>query len=390
LVRGIREPVVLAVALAAWWGVAALVIGPQPLAGDDPKYLAIATGARVDAPWSFHILTPRLAALLSTQAPGRGFIVINALSFVGCGLALAILLATVGSSFSVEERWVGVALFGVTCTGAFMYQNHYYVDPLSYFLLTAACAATLARRDLLLGAVTVLGIFNRETALFVTGVWLVFNWGVPLASLVRRAVLIFGPAVVAYLLLHHTSVFLGYRSDHLNYVSPAVVRTIWNANVSWLGASSVAAGLTICVLLAYGPAWVLALVGLVQVVDGSALPNRRQLLALLALALPVAASLAVVDWRRGFQPLMPAVVVLALLGLRRAVDRGLAWRIMAVGTVVACWLLANAWMWTPMRIPAGGAVLVCCLSWAAALFLHRRRHASLRPASPSRFRPEPR
>jgi hypothetical protein len=104
------------------------------------------------------------------------------------------------------------------------------------------------------------GILNRETAFFVIPVWLWWNrpWGL---RVLGRAFCVFAPAAVVYGALHHTSLVVGRPPVHLNYLSPASIAGMWHSNLRWLGTPFWPLGLGACMLLAYGPAWLLAAVG---------------------------------------------------------------------------------------------------------------------------------
>lgn len=125
------------VAAAVWW-LKTMVWGFKPPAGDGLVYLALAGGKEVAPPWSFHILTPRLAGLFFPGNPAEGFAWIAALSFVGTAAAVDVLLRRVGLNVTLRERALGVALFMATCTGAFMFRGYFLTDSLSYFLLAVA------------------------------------------------------------------------------------------------------------------------------------------------------------------------------------------------------------------------------------------------------------
>ena len=80
--------------------------------------------------------------------------------------------------------------------------------------------------------------------------------------LLKRFFVILTPVATAYILLHHTPIFFGQMPVNFNYLHPENIVAIWRSNLSWLGAGNVYYGLAICVFLAYGPAWFLALRGL--------------------------------------------------------------------------------------------------------------------------------
>jgi hypothetical protein len=341
------------VAAAVWWA-KSIVWGFKAPVGDGLVYLAMAGGGEVAPPWSFHILTPRLAGLLFPRNPAAGFEWVAGLSFVGTALAIDVLLRKSELNDGVGERALGVALFMATCTGAFMFRGYFLTDALSYFLLAVACAASLYRRDGLVALVTAVGVFNRETAFFIIPVWLLLNVRVrPPAVLLRRSVLVFGPAVAAYVLLHHTPLFLGREPSNFNYLRPDNIAMIWRGTLSWLGTENIYYGLAICVLLAYGPVWPLAARGLLSALNGLRHKPLPPAVALWGLSLPVLASLIVVDWRRGFQPLFPAIIVSAILGVRAMTKRSPKYcrHLLAMTTAGAAAATTEAWEFQPIRRP---------------------------------------
>lgn len=341
------------VAAAVWW-VKSAVWGFKAPVGDGLVYLAMAGGAEVAPPWSFHLLTPRLAGLLFPRNPAAGFAWVAGLSFVGTAAVVDVLLRKVELKADLKERALGVALFMATCTGAFMFRGYFLTDSLSYFLLAVASAAALYRRDGLVALVTAVGIFNRETALFIIPVWLLLNVRLrPPAMLLRRSVLVFSPAVVAYVLLHHTPLFFGHEPRNFNYLRPDNIRMIWRSMLGGLGTENVYYGLAICVFLAYGPVWPVAARGLLSVLNGLRHRPLPPVLALWGLSLPVLASLIVVDWRRGFQPLFPALVSSAVLGVRVMTERSpkYCWHLLAMTTAGAAAATTEAWEFQPIRSP---------------------------------------
>src|SRR5215210_793708 len=98
------------VAALVWW-VKSVVWGFKAPVGDGLVYLALAGGEEVAPPWSFHILTPRLAGLLFPRNPAAGFVRVAGISFVGTAVAVDVLLRKAGLNVSLKERALGVALF---------------------------------------------------------------------------------------------------------------------------------------------------------------------------------------------------------------------------------------------------------------------------------------
>jgi len=326
----------------------------------------MASGGAGTPPWSFHVLGPRLAGFLSPANPIVGFFWIAAFSFVGTAVTMDLLLNKVGLGMTKAERALGVGLFMATCTGANMFRAYYMTDSVSYFLLAVACTATLYGRDAIVALVTLIGIFNRETAAFIIPVWIIANLRADaIAPLVRRFVAVFSPAVAAYLVLQHTPYVLGFEPTHLNYLNFQNMLMLWRITLSWLGTENIYYGLAICVFLAYGPVWFMAARGVRDAVSGLQWEELRPLVALWGLALPVAATLMIVDWRRGFQPLFPAITTSAVLGIRAMTRNRPAhcWVLLAVATTLAAAATSDAWWYHPMRTP----VIIAMGPWLVIL-----------------------
>jgi hypothetical protein len=378
------------VAAVVWW-VKSLVWGFKAPVGDGFVYLAMAGGEEGAPPWSFRILTPRLAGLFFPRNPAAGFVWIAGLSFVGTAAAVDVLLRKAELNFALRERALGVALFMATCTGAFMFRGYFLTDSLAYFLLAVACAASLYRRDGLVALATAVGVFNRETAFFIIPVWLLLGVGLyPPAALLRRLVLVFSPAVVAYVVLHYTPLFFGHEPINFNYLRPDNIRMVWRSMVGGLGTENVYYGLAICVFLAYGPVWFVAARGLLSAVNDVRRRPLPPVVALWGLSLPVLAALYT-DWRRGFQPLFPAVIVSAILGVRLMTERSpkYCWHLLAVTTATAAATTTEAWEFQPIKRPVllalgiwlsvAGSIQIVTRTGARA-----RREGSTAPAQPRR------
>jgi hypothetical protein len=339
-------------------------------------YLDLARGLEPGPPWSFHVLTPWIAGTLFPDQPSSGFRLVAALSFVGSAAAIERVLALLEARG--RERAFGVALFLVTSTGVLMVRQYLLVDALSYCLLAWSCAWTLQGRDARVAALTAAGVLNRETALFVAPVWCWFNrqrgW-----AMLPAAFGVFLPAAVVYVLLHHTPFLFGHRPSHLNYLSPPVIANLWSINLRWLGTAHWAYGLAICVVMAYGPVWLLAAAGLRDAARREGTTASRGLLALWTLALPTAFALAVgVDWRRGFQPLFVPVIASAALAVRDLSP--MRWRVLAGVTVLATAALTEAWWYPPM----GRTVATALAVWAGTAAAVLRAEAAEGRSRPSR------
>ncbi len=355
--------------LAKW-----AIWGQQEIAGDGAAYLLMAKGGVVDPPQSFHILTPWLAAIISPSNPSNGFALIAGLSFLGTAICIGLLVRRVVPDVSSSERFLAVALFMATGTGAMMFRFYCFTDALSYFLLAVACVAILSNSDRLLMVVTLIGIFNRETALFSMPVWFIYNAGRGTwVSLIRRGVFVLGPAAIGYYILHHTSLIFGYEAPHLNYLMPENILLLWRISISWLGNDNIYLGLAICVFLAYGPVWFLSGCGVFSFYNVRQKDARRAFLSLWGLAIPVLATLMIVDWRRGFQPLFPVMVISGILGMRLWVSgpKRAGWWVIGFSTIVAAAICSESWWYPPMRIPVSIAAAVWVIGICIGSYLER-------------------
>lgn len=350
---------VILIALTVWL-LKLSIFGLQSPVGDGPLYFAMAEGAEGDPPFSFHILTPRLARIIPVST-GAGFFVIASISFVLASVAIASMLGAKSFGLSAGERIFGATLFMATYPGVAMFRSYFLTDSLSYALLAVACAAVIHRRDGLLAIATLVGVFNRETALFIVPVWIASNAGHPLTRTILRFIIVFGPAFVGYILLHHTPLFFGHQPAHLNYLRPDIMRHLWNNNLSWLGTQNKIYGLAICIFLSYGPVWFAAAYGYYKSIFVSRNLYRQQLLALSLLALPTGLALLVVDWRRGFQPIFPAIILAAVVGIQ-SLTAGMSrwyWYANSLGTIIAAMFTAEAWWSEKISVP----VIICMVPW---------------------------
>lgn len=316
-------------------------------------YFAMAGGGDAPAPWSFHILTPRLAGSISPGRPANGFFAIAGFSFLLASAAVVVMLRAKSFGMEARERLLGAMLFMAVYPGVAMFRSYFLTDSLSYALLAVAVAAAVHHRDSVVALVTLIGVFNRETALFVGPVWLALNFGrFSIGWLVLRSLLVFTPSVVGYILLHHTPFFFGHLPAHFNYLSSDGIKELWASNLHSLGTKNVPYGLAVCLLLAFGPVWIVAAYGYFR-----AITRRdqvlRPLLALSTLVIPMSLALIVVDWRRGFQPLFPAVVTAGVIGLRAFASshHRMSWYVAAGGTVLAANFTTDAWWSRRIAIP---------------------------------------
>ena len=340
-----------------------VVFGSQPLSGDGRTYLDMAKGNHGVAPWSFHVLTPRLAGALFPDNPSVGFFWIAAVSFVGTAILIDLLLRGVRLDLTLRERVLGVTLFIGCGTATQMFRAYYMTDSLSYFLLAASCTASVYRLDSLVALTTFVGVFNRETALFVLPVWLAMNIGTSsVLQIAKRLALVMGPAVAGYVILHFTPLILGFMPAHFDYMSWANILTLWNTTLAWLGTDNIYYGLAICIFLAYGPLWFMAAAGALSL-SQYAWTRRRPTISLWILALPVLFTLLIVDWKRGFQPLFPAMIVSSVIGIRQlsAARPRYCWSLLAATTAVASAITTDAWSASRMH----PVIITAMVPWIA-------------------------
>lgn len=372
------------------WSLRWATLGLHPPAGDGGMYFAMANGAEVPAPWSFHILTPRLAGSIAPGRPAIGFFAIAGFSFLLTSTAVVVMLAAKSFGMDARERLLGAMLFMTVYPGVAMFRSYELTDSLSYALLAVAVAAAVHHYDSILALATLIGVFNRETAFFVGPVWLALNIGrFSLGRLIFRSVLIFAPSAVGYILLHYTALFFGHLPAHFNYLSIAGITELWALNRPFLGTKSVVYGLAICVVLAFGPVWFIAGYGYFRSI------TRRDevlkpLLALGTLAIPMAAALIVVDWRRGFQPIFPAVVTAGVIGLRAfsASHLRMSWYVAAGGTVLAANFVTEAWWSRKIAVPFTISMsLWICLMALVLVCNWARKPVQVRTTGTERFRP---
>jgi hypothetical protein len=343
---------IFALAAIFVWLAQAAAFGYSPITGDGWAYLALAQGQLPEPPQTFHILTPWTAGYFFPANPLAGFAWIAALSFAGTTVMIDLLVMKVLPGATVGERCFAAGVFMATSTGAFMFRAYFLTDSASYFFLAAACVAVVYQRNALLAIITLIAVFNLETALFIGPVWLIFNLGrVNLAKLAGYGLAIFAPALAGYFLLHRTSLFFGKVMPNINLLDPATISKLWHDCLSWLGTDNIYYGLGICVFLAYSVVWPVAFRGLFAQVKKEGIKAAQPSISLWGFWLPVLAALAIVDWRRGFQPLFPAMAVSSIWGLRvmtRGVPKIMRF-VFTVTTVIAAFVCTEAWWYTPMK-----------------------------------------
>ncbi len=334
------------------WLVRWALLGMSAPIGDGLVYLDKAKGIHQDGAHFFHILSPSIAGLFSD--PICGYFALATFNFVGTSICLALLLRHPSFNATLAEVILGTALFMASYVGVSMFRSFFLNDSTAYFLLAVAATATLYQKNLIVSIVTLIGVFNRETAFFILPVWVIYQVGnTSLSRLAFRGLVFFLPAAIGYLLLHHTLLFVERYPQQFNFLSPTTMRRLWQGNLSWLGTNNVLAGLSICVFLSFGPTWFLSIRGYISILTDSDRKILRSLIALAALLLPVAASLLVVDWRRGYQPLFLMVIPSAVLGVRAMTVRlpHYHWFVLATGIILGTGICSEAWWITPMRTP---------------------------------------
>lgn len=145
---------------------------------EDPSFLA-------RLPYTFRILTPRLAGLW----PGggvAGFTAVTLVGLIAAGLCLYAYCRAVG--LGVPAALAGAALFAVSGGVVRLLTTPVYVDGLTYFLTVAALLYLALDRVYPFLAVVCLGVLNRETALLLVPLYLAVAW--PVREAWRRAALV--------------------------------------------------------------------------------------------------------------------------------------------------------------------------------------------------------
>jgi len=175
------------------------------------------------APWGFRILAPYLVWLFHAGAL-HGF---AALTILSLAATTAILYAYLLGFFSPQIALFGVAVFAVSPTALSVVQNPVDVDGLFFATIALAFYALSRRRWLLLGTTLVVGVFVKETTLFML---------VPMAAVAysdnrfrpyERWAALAGFPVLAFVLLHFTPLVFDPVPASYNYFSLANISFVF-------------------------------------------------------------------------------------------------------------------------------------------------------------------
>lgn len=173
-----------------------------------PSVLAGTSGA----PAKYRVLAPYALSYVTKRTGGDPYIVF-------LFSELIFILASLVVAHFYLRRWYseGASLGGVLAMAALMpltFPNT-WAHPDSFpdlFLFTAGCFAVAARRDYLLAAVLLVGMFNRETMAFLVVLWALerrTGWRQP--QVLARGVLISGICVAVYVGLRWARGFEHYE-----------------------------------------------------------------------------------------------------------------------------------------------------------------------------------
>ena len=157
---------------------------------EDPTFLA-------RLPYTFRVLTPRLAALWPGD-PVAGFTAVALIGLVLAGTCLYAYGRVVG--LGVPASLAGAGLFAVSGGVVRLLTTPVYVDGLTYLLTAAAFLFLALDRFWPFLIVVCLGALNRETALLLVPLYLVVAWPVR-ATWGRAALVVLVPTSLAVLVL---------------------------------------------------------------------------------------------------------------------------------------------------------------------------------------------
>jgi hypothetical protein len=233
---------------------------PHALPIEEARYLGMAgwdPGVPLPAPnfpSQYRVLSPTIARLLP-GAPPAGFAVLT----VACLTAYLLLLKRIGERLGLTER---DAFLGCLLALSLFYPTVYYLrtpfmtDPLFFVLWSIGILLVLARRPVWLAVVLTIGVFNKETIVFLTGAAVVLwfsrrAWVTSLATAILPAM----PAVALY---------LGLKSVYASSSSTTSITPAFVAN--WLAGVVMTPGffhvLASGILLSGGVLWLYVALGL--------------------------------------------------------------------------------------------------------------------------------
>ncbi len=245
------------------------------------------------APWGYRIGMPLVVWALPT--PARGTFV--ALSVLLLGVSAALVYILTARLVGDGRAAVAVAVFACSGPGALTVSNPFLVDPAVYVIVAAALILVLESRLVLLAILLVAGVFVHESSLYVLVPAVLLAWnGGGRGSAIRTGATGL-PAIVAYLVLHKTSLIVNAGSSHFSYFGE--LRHVARDELRSGGVKAIVDA----VLYSFGAAWVAALLAYRRA------PRQVQLLTWILVPLAFSTLLAS-DWQRVLTWGFPAVVCL--------------------------------------------------------------------------------
>jgi hypothetical protein len=288
-----RFPLAVGLLAAALLSAVSFVIVPcLPNTPDNVAYISMASGDynSTPAPYRFRLLAPTLAGRLPMLPANALRAVTVASLFIVYLLALK-LCASLG--MDLRSSLLALALFFSSRTNLFTYYNPFLTDALGLVILFALTIAFLSNKALPFTVIACLGVWNRETALFIAPAWLLtrrWKQGIGITAIVIVAFLLprmFGPPTSSYALYIHNGVSQSTHSFSLSGLITAVIQ-------SWQGM------------------WLLAIGAF------AAIPRRLKIVALALTTGALASSCLVTDHERMFSILAPIMVPCAAFMIERA------------------------------------------------------------------------
>jgi hypothetical protein len=213
---GASRPALVFVATAALAAAAVALFEQSNSPGfDGRRYLAMAhdPGAHVQAPYVTRVLAPLVVWALPLDERA-GFRVLTVLSFAIAATLLYLLLVTWGASPRVGLG--GVAVFLAATSTANM-RDPFLIDGFSYCFIVGVLLALARRRPWLVVPLLVAAVFARD-AIVVLVVPALVVYGIRTSAARLPLLIAAAAAVVAWLILTHTSLVLGFSRRTLDMV----------------------------------------------------------------------------------------------------------------------------------------------------------------------------
>ncbi len=344
-----RYAVAFALTLLLWFSLAALVPARDAVRGDSIHYVNMSLGdfSDVPPPFRFRILTPALASLFKDHT--KGFRIINEISIILASFLLFVLLSALGFSFGLAL--LGIVFFWFSYLGVYYHWMLLNVDHLSLLFCVLGFLVILRGRDLWFSLVLALGVLNRETALLLSIVHLVYRRsaeGLSWSSALKRTLLVSLPALALFAAVR-------VRGVLPPYVGPQPPAGFWGYIrqnlLAHLPAKGGVRGLLQEIVDTWGALWFLAALGWKKSHE-----LVRKSIWFVVLTLP---TLAATDTGRMLAPLFPVVIPASLTFIRDEVLRWRRWvRAAAIAVVVVAQFMWGIWSWfttgTISRLTAWG------------------------------------